>query len=73
MLIDQYVSGQDTSLLSHIENFVAAEEKLQHTSNPSGTVSSGGLGEPKFNIDITAFTGPWGRYSFDPPFLSHQF
>ena len=24
-------------------------------------MSSGGLGEPKFNIDETAFTGSWGR------------
>lgn len=62
MLIDQYVSGQDTSLLSQIENFITAEGIIQQISNPSGTITSGGLGEPKFNINETAFTGPWGRY-----------
>lgn len=61
MLIDRYVSGQDTSLLGQIENFIAAEGILQQVANPSGTLTTGGLGEPKFNINETAFTGPWGR------------
>ena len=69
MLIDQYVSGQDTSLLGQIDNFVTAEENIQQVSNPSGTISTGGLGEPKFNIDETAFTGPWGRYGVECPFV----
>ena len=60
-IIDQYTSGADTSLRTLIDEFVAAEAILQQVTNPSGTVSSGGLGEPKFNIDETAFTGAWGR------------
>jgi glucoamylase len=32
-------------------------------------VSTGGLGEPKFNIDESAFTGPWGRPQRDGPAL----
>lgn len=62
-LIDQYTLGRNSSagLRTLIDQFVAAEAKLQQTSNPSGSVSSGGLGEPKFNIDLTAFTGAWGR------------
>ncbi|GJJ06654.1 hypothetical protein Clacol_000849 [Clathrus columnatus] len=68
-LIDQYVSGQDTSLLGHIENFITAESIIQQVSNPSGTLTTGGLGEPKFNIDETAFTGPWGRPQRDGPAL----
>jgi len=39
---------------------VASQKIIQQVSNPSGTVSTGGLGEPKFNIDETAFTGAWG-------------
>ncbi|KAH9986648.1 Six-hairpin glycosidase-like protein [Russula vinacea] len=35
--------------------------KVIHVPNPSGTFFTGGLGEPKFNIDGSAFTGPWGR------------
>ncbi|KAJ7195533.1 glucoamylase [Mycena pura] len=61
VIIDQFTTGQDTTLLGQIQNFVAAESALQQVSNPSGTVSTGGLGEPKFNIDLSAFTGPWGR------------
>ncbi|KIJ40940.1 carbohydrate-binding module family 20 protein [Sphaerobolus stellatus SS14] len=68
-LIDQYVSGQDTSLLGQINNFITAESKLQQVSNPSGGPTTGGLGEPKFNVDGSAFTGPWGRPQRDGPAL----
>ena len=34
-----------------IDQFVDAEAALQQVSNPSGTVSTGGLGEPKFNAN----------------------
>ncbi|KAH8114418.1 glucoamylase [Phellopilus nigrolimitatus] len=69
MLIDQYTTGIDTSLRGHIDAFVSAEATLQQISNPSGSVSTGGLGEPKFNIDLSAFTGPWGRPQRDGPAL----
>ncbi|EJD01169.1 glucoamylase [Fomitiporia mediterranea MF3/22] len=68
-IIDQYTNGQDTSLRTLIDEFVSAEATLQQVSNPSGTVSTGGLGEPKFNIDETAFTGAWGRPQRDGPAL----
>ncbi|KAF7312552.1 Glucoamylase [Mycena indigotica] len=69
VIIDQFTSGQDKSLLGQIQNFVAAEKTLQQVSNPSGTVTTGGLGEPKFNIDLTAFTDSWGRPQRDGPAL----
>lgn len=56
----RYTSGLDTSLKSTIDDYVNAQVKLQFVSNPSGSVSTGGLGEPKFNINETAFTGSWG-------------
>lgn len=70
-LIDQYTLGIDhtASLRTLIDQFITAEAKLQQTSNPSGSVSSGGLGEPKFNIDESAFTGSWGRPQRDGPAL----
>ncbi|KAI0686282.1 glucoamylase [Cytidiella melzeri] len=68
-IIDQYTSGQDTSLRGLIDEFVSAEATLQQTTNPSGSVTSGGLGEPKFNIDESAFTGAWGRPQRDGPAL----
>lgn len=44
--------------------------QIQGISNPSGTLSDGtGLGEPKFNVDETAFTGNWGRPQRDGPAL----
>ncbi len=59
--VSRYTLGLDTTLRSEIDNFVSAETTQQQVSNPSGSVSSGGLGEPKFNIDLSAFTGAWGR------------
>ncbi|THH00826.1 hypothetical protein EW026_g1770 [Hermanssonia centrifuga] len=61
VLVDQYTAGTDTSLRGLIDDFVTAEATLQQVTNPSGSVDTGGLGEPKFNIDETAFTDPWGR------------
>ncbi|KAG6857730.1 hypothetical protein H0H87_004146 [Tephrocybe sp. NHM501043] len=68
-IIDQYTLGQDTTLRPLIDSYVAAQTILQQVSNPSGTVNTGGLGEPKFNIDETAFTGSWGRPQRDGPAL----
>ncbi len=50
-----------TSLLRNYLNFSHAN---QLTPNPSG-----GVGEPKFNVDGSAFTGPWGRPQNDGPAL----
>ncbi|KII86105.1 glycoside hydrolase family 15 protein [Plicaturopsis crispa FD-325 SS-3] len=69
LLIDQFTSGANDSLRSQIDNFVQAQTILQQVKNPSGTATSGGLGEPKFNIDESAFTGPWGRPQRDGPAL----
>ncbi|KIL65903.1 carbohydrate-binding module family 20 protein [Amanita muscaria Koide BX008] len=68
-IVDQYTGGEDTSLRSTIDSYVTAQQVLQQVSNPSGTVSTGGLAEPKFNIDGTAFTGSWGRPQRDGPAL----
>lgn len=68
-LVDQYTLGQDTSLRALIDAFVQAEANIQQVTNPSGTVSTGGLGEPKFYINETAFEGPWGRPQRDGPAL----
>lgn len=42
---------------------------IQRVSNPSGGLDTGGLGEPKFMVDNTAFTGEWGRPQTDGPAL----
>ncbi|KAJ7502883.1 glucoamylase [Mycena galericulata] len=68
-IIDKYSSGQYPELQGLITQFVQAEAKIQSVSNPSGNISSGGLGEPKFNVDETAFTGAWGRPQRDGPAL----
>ncbi|KAF8629839.1 hypothetical protein AX15_003205 [Amanita polypyramis BW_CC] len=69
VIIDQYTLGLDTSLRTHIDDYVGAQQALQQVSNPSGAVGTGGLGEPKFHIDKTAFTESWGRPQRDSPAL----
>lgn len=61
VIADQFALGYDNSLRAQIDHFVTAEAILQQLPNPSGTVKTGGLGEPKFHINETAFTGSWGR------------
>lgn len=68
-LIDLFIAGDD-SLESTIQEYVEATAKLQAISNPSGKLSDGtGLGEPKFEVNLTAFTGDWGRPQRDGPAL----
>ncbi|KAN0140557.1 glycoside hydrolase [Lactarius tabidus] len=69
VIVDQFTLGEDTSLRGQIDDFFTAEAALQQVSNPSGTITTGGLGEPKFNINGTAFTGAWGRPQRDGPAL----
>ncbi|KAJ5212773.1 uncharacterized protein N7498_004419 [Penicillium cinerascens] len=68
VVIDLFKNG-DGDLLDVIEEYINAQAYIQTVSNPSGGLSSGGLGEPKFNVDETAFTGAWGRPQRDGPAL----
>lgn len=52
-----------------IRDFVTMNVKLQHTPNRSGTFETGGLGEPKFNVDGSPFEDDWGRPQNDGPAL----
>ncbi|KAL2886186.1 glycosyl hydrolase family 15 [Ceratocystis lukuohia] len=68
-LIDN-VNTNTELLLPEIENYVTSQAHLQTVSNPSGTLALGtGLAEPKFNVDMTQFTGAWGRPQRDGPAL----
>ncbi|KAK4498647.1 hypothetical protein PRZ48_009157 [Zasmidium cellare] len=68
-LVDQFLSGGASSLEETIKEYINSQAFLQGVSNPSGSLCSGGLGEPKFNVDETQFTGAWGRPQRDGPAL----
>ncbi|OOQ85661.1 Glucoamylase [Penicillium brasilianum] len=69
VLIDLFRNG-NLGLQTVIEQYINAQAALQTVSNPSGDLSNGaGLGEPKFNVDLSAFTGSWGRPQRDGPAL----
>ncbi|KAL1969255.1 hypothetical protein VTN77DRAFT_9447 [Rasamsonia byssochlamydoides] len=67
-LVDAFIAG-NTGLQETIQEYISAQAYLQTVSNPSGGLSTGGLGEPKFNVNETAFTGAWGRPQRDGPAL----
>ncbi|KAI9839170.1 MAG: hypothetical protein M1819_003163 [Sarea resinae] len=67
-LVDTFIAG-NFSLQNEIENYIDAQARLQILSDPSGSLSTGGLGEPKFEVNETAFTGSWGRPQRDGPAL----
>jgi len=69
MLVDEFVAGDET-LESHITDYITAQAVIQGVDNLSGSLSDGqGLGEPKFNVDESAYTGNWGRPQRDGPSL----
>ncbi|KAJ5162517.1 Six-hairpin glycosidase [Penicillium capsulatum] len=68
VVIDLFRDG-DLGLLEVIKEFINSQAILQTVSNPSGNLASGGLGEPKFQVDESAYTGDWGRPQHDGPAL----
>lgn len=69
-IVDTFIAGYDATLQTEIENYIEAQAYIQTLSNPSGSLSDGtGLGEPKFNVDKSAYTGSWGRPQRDGPAL----
>lgn len=67
-IIDQFTDSYNTTLQRHIMEYIASQAHLQGVPNRSGGLSDGaGLGEPKFNVDESAFTGDWGQLSVPLP------
>ncbi|KAF2866237.1 glucoamylase I precursor [Massariosphaeria phaeospora] len=74
-LVDIYTASPSSALSTRLSAILDAyahlQHTLQHTSNRSGSFSTNlsGLGEPKFHVDGSPFTGPWGRPQHDGPAL----
>lgn len=68
-IVDTFIHNYSPSLQTQIQNYISSQAYLQTVSNPSGNLASGGLAEPKFNADMSAFTGSWGRPQRDGPAL----
>ena len=62
-LIDYYQFNNDPKIKNMIFTWIDAEAYRQNLPTYSG------LGEPKYNIDGSGFTGPWGRPQNDGPAL----
>lgn len=52
-----------------IRDFIRADAGIQVEPNPSGNLYTGGLAEPKFNVNGSAYWGSWGRPQRDGPAL----
>lgn len=60
-IVDRLAHSYDADLQRHIQEYIAAQAVIQGISNPSGSLADGSsLGEPKFEVNLTAFTGDWG-------------
>ncbi len=62
-IIDMYIKTNQEIYFKYIINYLENETKLQNEKTISG------LGEPKYNIDGSAFNKPWGRPQNDGPAL----
>ena len=58
-----YRKTKESTYFQSILNYIEIESKLQKLETISG------LGEPKYNINCTAFNGSWGRPQNDGPAL----
>ncbi|KAK6433137.1 glycoside hydrolase 15 protein [Oleoguttula sp. CCFEE 5521] len=56
-LVDNFLTYKTAGLETKIQQYIGAQAALQGVNNPSGGLCTGGLGEAKFNVDLTAFTG----------------
>ncbi|KAL6855166.1 hypothetical protein ACO1O0_006304 [Amphichorda felina] len=57
-VVDRLTHSYDESLQRHIQEYIGAQAVIQGVSNPSGSLADGSsLGEPKFEVDLNAFTG----------------
>ncbi|KAI1111228.1 family 15 glycosyl hydrolase [Nemania sp. NC0429] len=69
-IVERFAHKYDSSLQTQIANYIIAQAKLQTVSNPAGSLSDGsGLGEAKYEVDGSAYTGGWGRPQRDGPAL----
>ncbi|KAM0745673.1 glucoamylase [Meredithblackwellia eburnea MCA 4105] len=68
-LLEHLIYSEDKVIGKILSDYVEVQKILQKAPNPSGDFTTGGLGEPKFNIDLTAFTDSWGRPQRDGPAL----
>ncbi|KAJ2901455.1 glycoside hydrolase family 15 protein [Zalerion maritima] len=69
-LVERFSVSYNETLQELIHDYIASQAELQTVSNPSGSFSDGtGLAEPKFNVDLTEYTGAWGRPQRDGPAL----
>ncbi|TRX96690.1 hypothetical protein FHL15_002356 [Xylaria flabelliformis] len=70
MIVDEFMLG-NKQLEPYIEQYIHSQAVLQTVTNPSGTFlpNGMGLGEPKYNVDLTRFNGAWGRPQRDGPAL----
>ncbi|KAJ4135994.1 hypothetical protein NW768_003602 [Fusarium equiseti] len=69
-VIDRFINQYDAGLQKKIQQYIASQAKLQGVSNPSGSLSDGSsLGEAKYEVDLSPFTGGWGRPQRDGPAL----
>ena len=61
-VVDRFTNSYDAGLQTQIQNYIAAQARLQGVSNPSGGLGNGaGLAEPKFYVDLSQYTGAWGE------------
>ncbi|PYH46524.1 glycoside hydrolase family 15 protein [Aspergillus saccharolyticus JOP 1030-1] len=61
-------ANDDHALDRILQQYATSQATQQAISNPSGSLTDGtGLGEPKFHVNLTEFTSPWGRPQRDGP------
>ncbi|EEQ33548.1 glycoside hydrolase 15 protein [Microsporum canis] len=67
-IVDAFAAG-NTGLQGAIQEYISSQARIQLLNTRSGGLSSGGLGEPKYQVDETPYMEDWGRPQADGPAL----
>ncbi|KAG8959314.1 hypothetical protein FRC03_008159 [Tulasnella sp. 419] len=70
-ILQHYLRTGDLAAEANLRMYAYSQAALQVVCNPSGCFDgdAGGLGEPKFHVNGSAFTESWGRPQRDGPAL----
>lgn len=70
ILVLSFADAYNETIRSVLQDYVKSCAQIQRTDNPSGSFADlNGLGEPKFLVNGSVFTGSWGRPQRDGPAL----
>lgn len=68
-LVDDFLANETPKVEEQIRIYIDAQAMIQNITTPSGSTCDGGLGETRFQVNMTATNDDWPRPQRDGPAL----